>query len=58
MDLTVFVGPAAAVLGENLEIPPWLTESAKSFWGINFVTLCISVCVFYVILGYIRYKLR
>jgi hypothetical protein len=46
----------AAVLGENVIIPPGITQSTRGFWGVNGVAMLVCILVFMGILKFIRYK--
>ena len=54
--LTVDVAGCAAVLGENVIIPPSITQSTRGFWGVNGMTMLVCILVFTGILKFIRYK--
>ena len=46
----------AAVLGENVIIPPGITQSTRGFWGVNGAAALVCIIVFAGILKFIRYK--
>ncbi len=46
----------AAVLGENVIIPPGITQSTRGFWGVNGAAALVCIIVFAGLLKYIRYK--
>lgn len=53
------IGPAhafAGILGENLILPPSITQTVLNFAVVNGVTLAFCLLVFASIMGYIRYR--
>lgn len=39
-------GPSAGILGENVPIPPVITQTVGQFWVVNIATLAVCMVVF------------
>ena len=45
----------AGILGENLVIPPFLTDSVSRFYVLNATALAMCFCFFYSIIMYMKW---
>ena len=48
--------PRTGILGENLVIPPFLTDSVSRFYALNATALAMCFCFFYSIILYMKWR--